>query len=114
VTLPGGIEIGEYIKSLPWRDRLRIWFARFRVRRMLRQGWRPTVMDWDPGQKFPFTCTTCGVSSRVFSAPCGQPFYDSMHYDRWPTGMCWNELSDGEFCGHGPECHTFTPRESES
>lgn len=45
MTLRGGIELGDYIRSLPWRFRLRIWLKRFTVRRMLRNGWRPKVTE---------------------------------------------------------------------
>lgn len=37
--------LGEHVRSLPLRFRLRMWFARRKARRLIRQGWTPTVYD---------------------------------------------------------------------
>ena len=35
--------IDEFVRELPWTMRVRIWFKRFKVRKAIREGWRPTV-----------------------------------------------------------------------
>jgi hypothetical protein len=37
------MEIDDYVKTLSLYRRFRIWLAGFKVRRMLRDGWRPTI-----------------------------------------------------------------------
>ena len=81
MTLRGGISLDDYVKSLPWRFKVRLWFARRKMRKALRDGWRPTVHACCCQCLHPIyeqdddacVCTNCGGNNRRLSPkPSGQ------------------------------------------
>ena len=63
----------EHMRGLSWRMRIRVWFARRKIRRWLREGWRPRIYDCCAQCLHPIAwnddagvCTKCGgLNSRI-------------------------------------------------